>query len=102
MIRKLLAVGVLCLAASVFSMGATSAAPYNDICILDLSQPAADLQALDVADVTCDALAVDVATAAPIGPDDEDIAAGPCITMAHANFDFAGHRQHEDPGRCLI
>ncbi len=79
-----------------------SADPAPDICVLDLSQPVTLDLALDTADMTCAAMAVhDVASAVPIGPDYEDVAAGPCIILAPSAFDFAGHRQHEDPGRCL-
>ena len=77
------------------------AGPAPDICVLDLSQPSAADHAIGISDVTCTVLGVDVA-AVPSLPGDEDEAAVNCITEAHATaFDFAGHRQHEDPGRCL-
>lgn len=77
--------------------------PAPDICVLDLSQPVTLDHAINTADATCKPLAgVDVAAAVPILPGDEDEAAGPCLVKPLAALDFASHRQHEDPGRCLV
>lgn len=77
--------------------------PAPNICVLDLSQPVALDHAVKTAEMTCSGLAVDVAAAVPIVPGDEDEAAGTCMIKAHATvLDVAGHRQHEDPGRCSV
>lgn len=78
--------------------------PAPDICVLDLSQPVTIEHAINTADASCVALvAVDVAYAVPIpaGADADDLAAS-MITVHAELLDFAGHRQHEDPGRGLI
>lgn len=79
------------------------AGPLPDICVLDPSQPITLDQAIDTAGKTCAVMsAVNVAAAVPIGPDDDEVA-GTCTTKAHATvLDVAGHRQHEDPGRCAV
>jgi hypothetical protein len=101
-IRAFLGAAVLGLAMLAFAPIA-SADPAPDICVLDLSQPVTIDHALDTADMTCAALAaVEVASAVPIGPGDDDEAAGPCSILTPTAFDLAGHRQHEDPGRCLV
>jgi len=76
--------------------------PAPNICVLDLSQPATLDLAINAADITCAATAaVDVAYAVPIMPGDDEAAGLSMITANAELFDFAGHRQHEDPGRCL-
>ncbi|QDZ10536.1 hypothetical protein [Devosia ginsengisoli] len=76
--------------------------PAPNICALDLSQTVTVDHAIGTSDATCAVLAVDVA-AVPLMLGDEDEAAGTCMTKSHAAvLDFAGHRQHEDPGRCVI
>lgn len=80
---------------------AAMADPAPDTCVLDLSQPATIDHALDAAEITCDALTIDVAAAAPIAGGDDDEAAFTSMIMAPATFAPTGHRQHEDPGRCL-
>jgi hypothetical protein len=78
------------------------AGPAPDICVLDLSQPVTIDLAIDTAGMTCSVLGVEVASAVPIMPSDERGPAGLCMTKTHATaFDFADHRQHEDPGRCM-
>jgi len=101
-IRAFVGAAVLGLAMLAFAPIA-SADPAPDICVLDLSQPVTLDHALATADMTCAALqAVEVASAVAITPCDEDEAAGPCSNLALSRLDFAGHRQHEDPGRCLV
>ncbi|WP_240233601.1 hypothetical protein [Devosia lacusdianchii] len=75
--------------------------PAPNICVLDLSQPATADYGLDIAAPSCAAMAVDVASAVHIMGGDQDVAAWSCENSISSVLDFAGHRQHEDPGRCL-
>lgn len=53
--------------------------------------------------MTCAAIEVqEVASAVPIGIGDEDVAPGACSMLDPTAFTPRGHRQHEDPGRCLV
>lgn len=81
---------------------AAMASPAPDICVLDLSQPVTIDLAIDTAGMTCSILGVEVASAVSTMTGGDGDPAGLCMTKAHATaFDFADHRQHEDPGRCL-
>lgn len=101
-IRKLVFAAALCLGALAFAPVAM-ADPAPDICVLDLAQPVTIDNAIDTAAMTCAAIEVqEVASAVPIGIGDEDVAPGACSMLDPTAFTPRGHRQHEDPGRCLV
>lgn len=100
MIRKLFAVAVFALGMLAFAPAAMADPPTN-YCVLDLSAPAPDIAMVSPDQMgTCSMLPAAVASAVPSPGGEEDDAAGPCSIAALPNFDIAGHRQHEDPGRC--
>lgn len=72
--------------------------PPPEICVLDLSQPVDLDQAVLTPDLICSA--IEVADAASIGGDVGEAAPAHCMTIQKIALDFAGYRQHEDPGRC--
>lgn len=98
-IRAFVGAALLALCSLAFAPVAM-ADPAPDICVLDLSQPVTIDHAINTADMTCAALVVaEVAYALPIAGGDEDEAAGLPTKLISATFDFAGYRQHVDPGR---
>ena len=101
MLRKLIAIGVLCLGALAFAPVAM-ADPAPDICMLD-NAPSASV-AYDVAPAApaCSIDVMAVQSLAALSPGgDEGEAAGPCSTPALKAPGFASSRLHFDPGRCL-
>lgn len=79
---------------------AAMADPAPDICILEMTQPTSVNHALVTAPVPCAAIVAEVAIGvSPRG--DKGGPAASCNNPKLTALDYAGHRQHEDPGRCL-
>lgn len=78
---------------------AAMADPAPDICILEMTQPAGLDHVLVTAPAPCAAIVAEVAiSVSPSGDKDEPAAS--CMTPKLTALDFAGHRHHENPGRC--
>lgn len=77
--------------------------PPPEICLLELSQTVDIGVALDNSSAIC--AAIDIAevriSPASTGGDLGEAAPALCKTFQMNALDFAGYRQHEDPGRCL-
>lgn len=101
MIRKLIAIAALCLAGAMAAAMPATAAPYDDVCVLDLNQPTDVLHVIspDVGD--CPAIVTDVRLdLTSFRSDQGEAAPALCATFQHNALDFASYRLHVDPGRC--
>lgn len=103
MIRKFIAIAALCLVGSMASMVPATAAPFDDVCVLDLAQPATVDYALGIPDgEDCPAIVADVRLdPTSLGGDQGEAAPALCATVQQNALDFAHYRLHVDPGRCL-
>lgn len=102
MIRKFIAIAALCLVGSMASMVPASAAPFDDVCVVDLSQLAAVDYALGIPDgEECSAVVADVRLdPTSLGGDQGEAASALCSKVSFSPVSLA--YRHEDPGRCSV
>lgn len=102
MIRKFIAIAALCLVGSMASMVPATAAPFDDVCVVDLSRPATVDYALGVPDgEDCPAIVADVRLDPTSLGGDQGEAAPALCSIASAPTVKPAYR-HEDPGRCSV
>ena len=102
MIRKFIAIAALCLVGSMASMVPATAAPFDDVCVVDLSQPATVDYALGIPDgEDCPAIVADVRLdMTSLGGDQGEAATALCSIASAPTVKLA--YRHEDPGRCSV
>jgi hypothetical protein len=98
MIRKFVAIAALCLVGFMAAAMPTIAAPYDDVCVLDLSQPADVLHVISPDGEDCLAIVADVRLdPTSLGGDQGEDAPALC-SIASFSTPLPAYR-HEDPGR---
>lgn len=102
MIRKFIAIAALCLVGSMASMVPATAAPFDDVCVVDLSQPATVDYARGIPDgEDCQAIVADVhVSPTSLGGDQGEAAPALCSKGSFSPVSLA--YRHEDPGRCSV
>lgn len=102
MIRKFIAIAALCLVGSMASMVPATAAPFDDVCVVDLSQPATVDYALGIPDgEDCSAIVADVRLdPTSLGGDQGEAAPALCSVASAPTVSLA--YRHEDPGRSSV
>lgn len=99
MIRKFIAIAALCLVGFMAAAMPSVAAPYDDVCVLDLSQPADVLHVISPDGEDCPTIAADVRVDPTSLRGDQGEAAPALCSIASFSTPMQAYR-HEDPGRC--
>lgn len=102
MIRKFIAIAALCLAGVMAAAMPATAAPFDDVCVLDLSQPATVDYALGAPHGDrCPAVVADVQASPRSLRGAQGEPAPDLCNIAISTLPSPAYR-HEDPGRCLV